>query len=256
MKSNINYNNTIHIYYHDITDVGIVDLKPDGATLKEKFLTNRFEGRSGVALRIARTNHACRPNAATIYDDTALVAILFSQRDIQAGEEITICYYISFFGYEPYSCPLDSKFPETNSIEEELSFFRYLMSSLHGITCPSDCFCYDPAIPALVREGRQIHSIMMKLANENKIEEALAAGDKLVDIHRHLNVSWLIQVDVNYNLFRVAVMKSKTLPRAKEYIRSAAEVFRKICPYSEKLTKSAEKLLDHPETDPYYLRND
>ena len=78
MKSIIYYNNSIHIYYHDITDVGIVDLKPDGATLKEKFLTNRFEGRSGVALRIARTNHAYRPNAATIYDDTALVAILFS----------------------------------------------------------------------------------------------------------------------------------------------------------------------------------
>ena len=78
MKSNMYYNNSIRIYYHDITDVGIVDLKPDGATLKEKFLTNSFEGRSGVALRIARTNHACRPNAATIYDDTALVAILFS----------------------------------------------------------------------------------------------------------------------------------------------------------------------------------
>ena len=54
-----------------------------------------------VALRIARLNHACKPNAVTIYDETARVAILFAQRDISPGEEITICYYASFFGLVP-----------------------------------------------------------------------------------------------------------------------------------------------------------
>jgi len=233
-----------------------MDLKPEAATLKKKFFNNCFEGRSGVALRIARVNHACSPNASTIYDETARVAILFSQKDLQPGEEITLCYYNSFYGHEPYAGTLGSKLPEFNSIEEELSFFRNLMALEHGITCPTDCSCYDPAIPALVREGRQILSTMMKLANENKIEEALAAGEKALDIHRRLNVSWLVQCNVNYNLFCVAVMKSETLPRAKEYIRWIVELFRKICPYSEKLTKSMEKLLDHPETEPNYLRND
>ncbi len=36
-----------------------------------------------VAHRIARVNHCCQPNAATIYDETAQVAILFALKDIQ-----------------------------------------------------------------------------------------------------------------------------------------------------------------------------
>lgn len=56
-----------------------------------------------------------------------------------------------------------------------------------------------------------------------------------------------------FNLFRVAVTKSETLPRAKQYIQSAVELFRKICPYSEKLTKSMEQVLEDPETEPDYM---
>jgi len=66
------------------------------ATLVEKFFNNYFAGRLGVALRIARVNHACQPNVSTINEDTTRVAILFAQKDIQAGEKITICYYTPF----------------------------------------------------------------------------------------------------------------------------------------------------------------
>ena len=41
-----------------------------------------------------------------------------------------------------------------------------------------------------------------------------------------------------------------------QHIRSAVDLFRKICPYSEKLTKKYEKLLEQPETDPIYLAID
>jgi len=94
----------------------------------------------------------------------------------------------------------------------------------------------------------------MDLANQLKVEEALVAGEKLLDIHRRLNVSWIYVCITNFNLFRVAVMKSELLPRAKQYIRSAAELFGKICPYSERQTKKCEKLLVHPETDPNYMK--
>ena len=56
----------------------------EGATLEDKFFNNCFEGDNvsqlDVALRIARVNHACQPNASTIYDETARVAILFTHK--------------------------------------------------------------------------------------------------------------------------------------------------------------------------------
>jgi len=56
-----------------------------------------MESQWTIALRIARVNHSCKPNAATIYDETARVAILFAQKDIQPGEVISICLYFPFF---------------------------------------------------------------------------------------------------------------------------------------------------------------
>ena len=239
---------------------GIKDLGPDGAPLVIKFCRNFFKGANvdqqcTVALRIARVNHACRPNAATIYDETARVAILFAQQDIQPGEEICICYYSPFF-------KLDSLVrtpginPEWN-MEQEFQFLKAKsLTSMHGITCPSECSCYDLTVPALVHEGRKIQETVIELAFTNKIGEALAAGDKLLAVHRRLDISWVHRAYADYNLFRVAILKSETLPRANEYIRSAVDLFRKICPYSEKLTKKFERLMEHPETDPNYLAID
>ena len=122
-----------------------------------------------------------------------------------------------------------------------------------GIVYPADCPCLDPAILALVQEGRQLHASVTTFDSQLKIEEALAAGDNLLNVHRCLNLSWMYLGITMFDLFQIAVQKSEYLPRAKDYLRSAAELFRKICPYSEKYTKRVEMLLEHPETDPNYM---
>ena len=61
---------------------------------------------------------------------------------------------------------------------------------------------------------------------------------------------------LEYNLFLIAITKSEFLPKAMQYMRSAVETFRKICPYSEKLTKKYEKLMERPEMDSNYMRID
>ena len=94
------------------------------------------------------------------------------------------------------------------------------------------------------------------LAHQHRIEEALTAGDKLLDVYRRLNVSWAYRGIATYDLFGVAVMKSEFLSRAMEYIRSAAELFGKICPYSEDSTKKFEKMFQHPEMHPNYMKID
>jgi len=146
--------------------------------------------------------------------------------------------------------------PESNSMEEELSFLRNLLASVHGIICPSDCFCHDPAILTLVREGRQIEPTVAQLTNQNRIEEALASGENLIAIHRRLNVSWASIGGMNYNLFCIAACKSDTLPRAMGYIRSAVELYRKICPYSKEFTKKYEELLERPGLHPNFKMMD
>ena len=141
------------------------------------------------------------------------------------------------------------------SVQQELNFIKNGVAlSRYGINCPAGCFCYDPAMSALVKEGRQLHGTVLDLANnQHKIDEALAAGEKLLDIHRRLNITWAYLGHTYYLLSEVAVAKSELLPKANEYIRSAVELFRKICPYSEMKTKKYEKLMEHPETSPNYL---
>jgi len=211
-----------------------------------------FEQDQTVALRIARVNHACQPNAAAVYDETALVAVLVSLKDIQPGDEISISYYAPFFVlHSRISMPGMGRDP---SIVQELNYVKKsLLYDAFGITCPADCPCFDPAIPALVKEGRKIYQTAVDLAKENKIEEALTAGEKLLDVHRRLNVSCVDRGFTEFRLFQIAVQKSETLPRAMKHLRSAAELFGKICPYSERLTKKFEKLLKHPELDKNYL---
>ena len=219
------------------------------------FMGGNMAGLKAVALRISRVNHACQPNASYIWDETARAAILYALKDIQPGEEVTSCYYYPLFRL---SSALHA--PGMNpdcSIKEELNFVKNMFQfpSL-GIVCSADCSCFDPAILALIQEGRQLHASVIALAGQFKIEEVLAVGDKLVDVHRRLNISWLYLGIQNLNLFRVAVVKSELLPRAKDYLRSAVEIFRKICPYSDTYTKMSEKLLEHPEADVNYMMFD
>ncbi len=228
-----------------------------GESLEEKFLANPFmgetmEGQKTVALRIARVNHSCQPNASSIFDETALVAILFAQRDILPGEEICISYYSSLMRLDRNPSNISVTNSQSNSGKQFECVKNATLSSF-GIICPAGCLCQDPAFWALVQEGKLMHSKVMNLGKQLRTGEALAAGEKLLDIQRRLNVS-LVHIGFAYvYLFRIAVCRSETLPRAKEYMRLAAELFRNISPYSEERTKAYENLFGHPETDSCYL---
>jgi len=117
-------------------------------------------------------------------------------------------------------------------------------------SCPAACSGYDPDIPALAKEGSDFLQKFSGLKNQAKIEEALAVGEELLDVFRRLNLSWLNPGSLEISLFLTAIKKPETLPRAQEYIRSAIELYRSICPYSERVTKKYEQLMEHPRTQP------
>jgi len=242
---------------------GINDLGPDGQSLERKFFLNTFLGENAIsetlAVRIARVNHSCQPNAAIIYDETAHVAILFAQKDILPNEEISICYYPLFFVRPlPEDISRGSGGSPGWNFEQVLRREKNGTLNIHGIPCTSDCSCNDPAISNLVQEARQIfHSKLFNLTiSQNQIEETLAAGEKLLDIHGRLNISWVDRALAQYVLFQIAITKSEYLPRAMQYMRSSLELYRKMVPYSEQYTMKLEKLLEHPEMHLNYLTMD
>jgi len=114
-----------------------------------------------------------------------------------------------------------------------------------GITCPADCYCFNPTIQALISEGKRLYKVVTDLDDQSMTEQALDLGEKLLGIQRRLDVSWMYIADTYIKLFRVAIKNVDVLPRAKHYLQSAVEIFRKICPYSASLTKHFEEVLEH-----------
>ena len=235
--------------------IGIMDLAPEGAPLDVKFQVNslngdpsRDGGRSYVGLRVSRVNHDCRPNAGYVYDEIARVEIVFAQREIQPGEEVCISY-CSF-------ASLNLERPTAVlSTETEFQFIQKTLLTTWGIVCPTDCFCKDPAARELVLEGRRINNEMDVLAGKGWLEEALLKGEKLTEIQRRLNVSWLCRAGTHFYCFQIAVRSRKTLGRASKYMEQVLESYRVICPYSE-YTSKYERMLKYPETDGNYLSMD
>lgn len=89
-----------------------------------------------------------------------------------------------------------------------------------------------------------MHSKVIALGGQLKTEEARL---------RRIDISWVYRGYEYAYIFRIAVCKSKALPRVKEYMRWAAELFQNISPFSEERTKRYEKLIEHPEIDTCYL---
>lgn len=113
-------------------------------------------------------------------------------------------------------------------------------------TYPIDCYCFNPSIQTLISEGKQLYKVVTDSAGQFMTEQALEAGEKLLDIpERRLGVSWMYIGDTYIKLYNIAMERVETLPRAKLYLRSAIEISKKICPYSERRTTNFEKLLEH-----------
>ncbi len=161
----------------------MMDLEPKNGSLDDKFRLNAFNGSSSredgkhyVGVRLSRLNHSCHPNADHVYDDVACVAILFAQRDIQPGEEICIDYTY-FRALEPSrpTAKLDSK--------EEFKLIQSNLLDKFGIICPDDCFCKNSESKKLIVKGRKLHEEVLLLASKVMLEDALIAGEKLLEVY-------------------------------------------------------------------------
>jgi len=216
-------------------------LEPKGGTLEEKFKLNSYGGhpeRDGgkpmLGLRSSRINHSCRPNAGKSYDEIARVKITLAQRNIQPGEEICVIY--TNFGNLELNT---SHFPSV----EEFDVTEMNLAMNWGFTCPADCYCKNPDVKMLILEANEAYRQLLLLGSKGRVEEALKAGERVVEIHEQLNISWVPKTSIRNLMADVAVSSSRTEERAKKYMKEALKVLKIISPYSEK-TKMQEELLE------------
>ena len=218
---------------------GIKDLEPKGGSLEAKFELNSFQGddqdgEDMLGLRTARVNHSCQPNSGIGYDEVARVRVLLAQKDIQAGEEICIIYSelanfeknfqldVSPKEIPKYHTAVRQKYGLTKADhpdELEFGMIQWSMEYSWGIKCPPDCFCKNPHVKKLVMEGRRCSKEMLKLGSKGRIEDALKAGDRLLEIEKELNFSWNQRAIINWDMYEMTVASEKMDDaRAKKYL--------------------------------------
>jgi len=173
-----------------------------------------------------------------VYDDVAKVAILYALREIKSGEEICINY--SHFGN------LESTQPTAKmSLKSELDLIKSVLKSRGISHCPPDCYCKDSHVRKLAREGRKLHRMMLIEASLGRLDEALKAGEELLEIHhQQINMSWIQRALLQFYLFELAIANSDT-NRAQSHLLASLEIYRTIAPYSlmrERVEENWEEL--------------
>lgn len=191
--------------HHGNDHPAINDLMPIAGTYEEKFELNCIghdNGESSLCLRISRANHDCNANAGHWYDETFKVVVLFAQRDIAVGEEITINYQL----FNDISC----------DVSADMS--RFALQTKWGIICPMNCICYDKEVEKLITKARQLDKQIVRLAEQGKSLQSVNIVKELIKIHETIKSSLLNKSRTLYDGFQVAVMQKKSLDAAKSFL--------------------------------------
>ena len=224
----------------DINHPALQDLEPKGGNTQEKRALNVLGGenssRSLLCLRIARANHDCNFNASHRHEEDMTVTILFSERDIEAGEEISIEYTAS-------SDPSKGTSPDVS---------RLILLRKWGLTCPDDCVCKDLGRNQLVKKAMDLDA-RINLAATFDPTQALRMVEALLVIHEQINSSWISKERAYYDGFQIAILKRRTLKKAKVYIQHAYDIHATIISPLSSEAKRYKSYIDHPELHRNYL---
>ena len=229
-----------------------MDLMPQGGTAEEKFSLNAISGRrhpekkNFVALRIARVNHCCSHNADHTYDDDTAVHILFSNREIQKGEEICIDYGVG--------CDVNvgSNSEETNYNQDELLINKDNLKLRWGVVCPSDCVCNESQMTLLVNNGKQLCKDCNHLFTIGKRAAAFKTIKEVINIQEKIFAPAFSKAKSHFAAFEIAIMTEKTLPEAIQHLRYVCNLYAAVFPFST-MTVEKLKLLENPKLHPNYL---
>jgi hypothetical protein len=128
-----------------------------------------------------RVGHSCSPNASFIFDKTSRVVVVFADRDIKAGEEITMDYV--------------SQYPPVNDVPK-------VLKEDYGIECPEGCVCRDPVRLQRIHEADEMDKAVLRLVKEGKFLDAYEMAKKLLDLYDALEAPLLVTYRTRYFIFQ------------------------------------------------------
>ena len=75
---------------------------------------------------------------------------------------------------------------------------------------------------------------MLISGSKGRIEDALNAGDRVLEIEKELNFSWNQRAIINWDMYEMAIAsEKKDDARAKKYLQNSLEINKIIAPYSK-----------------------
>ena len=84
----------------------------------------------------------------------------------------------------------------------------------------------------MIMQGRKLYEEMLDFAGSNNLKKALEVGEKIIEIYKKFDMSWIYRSNLNEILFKIAIASKTSISRSKAYIQSCLDIYRMICPYS------------------------
>jgi hypothetical protein len=184
-------------------------LHPQGASFHKKVLTNGISctpdaaedyGETGLFVTMSRVNHHCLGNSDHQYLHHRDARILVASCDINEGEEVTFAY-------------IGNKTRDAR---------RSQLMMTYAFIC-SCSVCTDPGLEAKLSESRELDDAIPRMGGDGRIELAIRKGRRLTAIYDEIGASSWLYHRTYYDLFQVAITKSRYVTDGKEYIRQAYE---------------------------------
>lgn len=187
-----------------------------------------------------RINHDCQPNAHRFEDSTHGVQVIYAERDIQLGEEITKSYSLKAVGiFTP----------------EKAKLFLKNM----GIFCKEDCICRSKNLGKLLEEFTKLNRIVqsaLRCKPSHGYDKTLKAAGKLVRDLEAVPTSFICKMSASYLAFEISIMRQSIFEEAKNYLRQAYEIQAALFhPCSSKMIEH-KKLFEKQESHKFFALDD
>ena len=123
--------------------------------------------------RTSRVNHDCKPNADLFYTSDGM-AILYSNRNIEVGEEICRSYL-----------PFSKMLHEPVAIAVQLQCREAILRKV-GINCPSGCICKSATTRDFIERAVGLEILIKKFNGAGLYNRVLQCYEQLISIHEQI----------------------------------------------------------------------
>jgi hypothetical protein len=125
--------------------------------------------------RACQFGHSCLPNASHVFNEELNLITVFAEREIKAGEEITLDFH-------PFSSPFQSY---------SLHDMKRILKNKFQIVCLPDCACHDEEKFEQIQTARRLNSLCAEFVKQGNFVQAFQTSKKLLGFYDVMNAGIL-----------------------------------------------------------------